>query len=215
MARVTYVASAKGRKDGRNRRCIKCGTEIEPGQPYKWTALRIGRSSQRKDFCANCPVRPSDQTTSPHLQTLYLAQETAEDALAQGGGLGLTDLADIVRGYAEGVREAAESYGESADNMEEGFGHETYQSQEIREKADECESAADTIESAADEIESMDDPDAEDDEFLGEYEGSTYDETGQPTDPEDFADWVEEKRQERREAAIDAANDALQEGPGL
>jgi hypothetical protein len=214
MARVTYVKSAKGRKDGSNRRCIKCGTEIKPGDSYKWLANRIGRSSQRKNFCANCQVRPSDQTTSPHLQTIYAAQEAAEDALGQGGALTLADIAGIVRDYANGVREASESYAESADNMEEGFGHETYQSQEIREKAEACEQFADEVDSAADDIESLDDPDAEDDEFLGEYEGSTY-ESGQPTDEDDFADFVEEKREERREAAFDAANDAIADGPQL
>jgi hypothetical protein len=215
VARVTYVKSAKGRKDGRNRICAKCSTEIKPGDSYKWFANRIGTYSQRKNFCANCQVRPSDQTTSPHLQTIYLAQEAAEDALAKGDGLGLIDLAEIVRGFAEGVREASESYNESAENIEQGFGHETTQSEEIRDKASECESAADTLDSAADDIESLDDPDAEEDEFLSEYEGSVYDETGKPTDPEDFADWLEEKRQERREAAIEAANDAIAEGPQL
>jgi hypothetical protein len=215
VARVTYVKSAKGRKDGRNRTCVKCGTEIKPGDSYKWFSNRIGTYSQRKNFCSNCPVRPSDQTTSPHLQTIYLAQETAEDALAQGSATTLGELAEIVRDYANGVREAAESYGESADNIEDGFGHETTQSQEIREKADECESAADTLDSLADDIEGMDDPEAPDEEFLDEYEGSKYDESGQPTDPEDFADWLEEKREERREAATEAANDAITEGPQL
>jgi hypothetical protein len=214
MARLTYVKSAKGRKDGRNRRCVKCGTEIKPGDSYKWLANRIGRSSQRKDFCANCQVRASDQTTSPHLQALYSAQEAAEDALGTDSTLTLSELAEIVRAYGESVREVGEGYAESADNIEEGFGHETYQSEEIREKAQECESAADTIDSAADDIESMDDPDAEESEFLNDYPLTTYP-NGQPTDPDDFADWVEEQRQERRDAANGAAEDALAEGPGL
>jgi hypothetical protein len=212
MARVTYVKSAKGRKDGHSRRCIKCGTEILPGQPYKWFANRIGRYSQRKNFCANCRIRPSDQTTSPHLQTIYAAQEAAEDALAQVPEATLTDLAEIVREYANGVREASESYTESADNMEDGFGHETQQSEEIREKAEACESAADEIESMADEIEGMDDPDADESEFADEYEGEV-DEKGEPTDADEWQEFLEEKRQERRDAANDAANDAVAEGP--
>jgi hypothetical protein len=215
MARVTYVKSAKGRKDGRNRRCVKCGTEIKPGDSYKWLANRIGRSSQRKDFCANCQVRASDKTTSPHLQALYGAQEAAEDALAHGGDdLTLSDLAEIARGYGEAVREVGEGYAESADNIEEGFGHETYQSEEIREKAEECESAADTIDSAADDIEGLDDPDADESEFADEYEGSTFP-NGKPTDDDDWADFIEEKRRDRRDAAIQAVEDALAEGPGL
>lgn len=213
MARVTYVKSAKGRKDGRARKCSQCGTEILPGQSYKWFANRIGRYSQRKDFCADCRIRPSMQTTSPHLQTIYAGQENAEDALAAGGNeMTLSDIADAVRGYAEALREASESYGESADNMEDGFGHETANSQEIREKADECESIADTVEGAADEIESMDDPDAEEDEFADDYEGET-DEDDKPVNADEWAEHVQAKRDERREAAIDAANDALGEMP--
>ena len=220
MARVTYVKKAQGRKDGRLRRCVKCGTEIKPGDSYKWTALRIGRMSQRKDFCANCRIRPSDQTTSPHLQTIYSAQESAQDALDQGGELALVDIAEIVRGYAEGVREASESYGESADNMEDGFGHETEMSSSIREKAEACESFADETESAADDIEGMEDPDVDESELLDEYEGDVVeegdpDEIGKPVDKEDFERFVEEKREERREAAIDRAQEALGEEPQL
>jgi hypothetical protein len=211
MARVTYVKSAKGRKDGRARRCSNCGIEILPGAPYKWFASRIGRYSQRKDFCADCRIRPSMMTTSPHLSTIYAGQEAAEDALAAGGSdMSLTDIADAVRGYAEALREASESYGESADNIEDGFGHETSTSADIREKADECESLADTVESAADDIEGMDDPEADEDEFMDDFEGET-DEDDKPVDADEWAEHVTAKRDERREAAIDAANDALSE----
>ena len=218
MARVTYVKRAQGRKDGRPRTCIKCRNEIKPGDPYKWFANRIGRMSQRKNFCATCPIRPSDQTTSLHLQTIYMAQEAAQDALDRAGEGALGDIAEIVRGYAEGVREAAESYGESADNMEDGFGHETEMSASIREKAEACESFADEVESAADDIESLDDPDVDESELLDEYEGDVIeegdpDEIGKPVDKEDFERFVEEKRQERREAAVEAAQDALNEEP--
>lgn len=218
MARVTYVKAAKGRKDGRLRRCIKCGADINPGDPYKWFASRIGRFSQRKDFCANCPVRPSDQTTSPHLQTIYMAQESAQDALDKGGDLGLGDIAEIVRGYAEGVREAGQGYEESADNMEDGFGHETYMSTEIREKAEACEGFADETDSAADDIEGLDDPDVDESELLDEYEGDLIEEgdpaeIGKPVDADDFEQFVEGKREERREAAIERAQDALNEEP--
>lgn len=216
MARVTYVKAAKGRKDGQPRRCTRCRIEIKPGDSYKWFSTRIGRMSQRKDFCDNCQIRASDQTTSSHLQTIYLAQESAHDTLDVSGELTLTDIAEAVRSYAEGVREAAESYGESADNIEEGFGHETYQSEEIREKSQACESLADELDSAADDVEGMDDPDADLDEFLEDYEGDVEDDKdgeSKPVDADDFATFVEEKREERREAAIDAARDAINEEP--
>lgn len=212
MARVTHVKSAKGRKDGRARHCTRCHEEILPGSSYKWFAIRIGRSSIRKDFHDTCQIRQSDRTTSPHLQTIYAAQESAQDALDQGGAMPLADIAEIVRGYAEGLREAAEGYGESADNMEDGFGHETEMSATIREKADACESLADETESAADDIEGMDDPDAEAEEFADEFEGET-DENDEPVDADEYEAHVEAKREERREAARDAAQDALNEEP--
>jgi hypothetical protein len=209
--------------------------------PYKWFANRIGRTSIRKDYCSECRIRESDKTTSPHLATIYAGQENAEDALgAMGDEATLSDIAEAVRGYAEALREAQESYTESADNMESGFGHETYMSAEIREKADACEQCADTVESAADDIESMDDPDADEDEFEGEWDGDTddmtlgddytgaRDEDDNPIDAEAYGRFVEEqrrdrrerfeafvqeKRDERREAAMSAANDALGEAP--
>lgn len=212
MARVTYVKKAQGRKDGRARHCTRCRKEIKPGDPYRWFATRIGRMSQRKDFCATCPIRPSDQTTSPHLQTIYLAQEAAQDALGNLDGATLGDIAEIVRDYAAGVREAGEGYTESADNMESGFGHETQMSEEIREKAQACESAADEIESMADDIEGMDDPEDEASEYKGEFQGEV-DDDDEPVDADEFATFVEEKREERRDAAIEAADNALNEEP--
>jgi hypothetical protein len=218
MARVTYVKKARGRSDGRPRRCFKCSKVINPGDPYKWFANRIGRMSQRKDCCSTCQIRPSDQTTSPHLQTIYSAQEAAEDALSAFTGRDTLDsLGAILRDCAESYREAQESYAESADNIEEGFGHETSMSEEIREKAEACETAADEIEGEADEIEGMDDPDVEDAEFADEFEyaGET-DDDDKPIDAEDYTnqlhDFAEEKREERWEEASQRAQDAVNEG---
>jgi len=219
VARVTYVKSAKGRKNGQPRRCTSCGKAINPGDSYKWFANRVGRMSMRKDYCADCTIRPSAMTTSPHLQTIYAGQENAEDALGKlGDEASLSDIAEAVRGYAEALREASESYGESADNIEDGFGHETYQSAEIREKSEACESAADTVESMADDIESMDDPDADEEEFLDDFDGEyEEDAEGKPVfaEPEEWEEHVAAKREERREAAIEAANEALAEEAGF
>jgi hypothetical protein len=207
MARVTYVK--KSQKDQGN--CAGCGTPIPKGSPYKWFANRIGRFSSRKNYCANCRIRPSMMTTSPHLSALYAAQENAEDALGASGELTLADFAQIVRDYGEAVREVGEGYEESAQNMEDGFGHETYQSEELHEKARACEDAADQADTAADEIESMEDPDEDESEFLGDYDGETNDD-GSPVDSDEWEEFVQNKRDERREAANDAAIDAVSEG---
>jgi hypothetical protein len=219
MARITYVKSARATKRG-NRRCTGCGKEIKPGDSYKWFANRIGRMSMRKDYCSTCVIRPSMMTTSPHLATIYAAQETAEDALdALGEGTTLDDIGQVLRDCAEGYREAKESYEESAQNIEDGFGHPTQMSEEIQEKAEACEAAADELESQADNIDGMDDPAAEDEEFADdgefEYDGEV-DDDGNPVDKEDYEAKLHEhadaKREERLEAAIEEARSAISEG---
>lgn len=232
MARVNYVKKARASK--RPRRCEKCRTEIKVGDPYKWFANRIGRSSMRHDYCSSCVIRPSDMTTSPHLSSLYSATEAADDALDEIGDGGLEGIAAIVTECAGSVREVSEGYGESADNIEEGFGHETSQSEEIRGKSDELENFAQELESAADEIEGMDDPD-EVDEIRSEFEQEYDDDDDAPDEDSDeeapdpeadkdgnyasedkqnaWNEYLAEKQDERREAAVDAARDALSNCP--
>lgn len=210
MARVTHVKKAQASKSPR--RCTKCGTEIKVGDPYKWFANRIGRMSMRKNFCASCPIRQSDQTTSGNLQTLYGAIEAAEDAMASAVELTLDDGAQILRDAAEGVREAAGMYEESADNMESGFGHETSMSEEIREKQNDLESFAEELEGAADDIENLDDPDEDDASILTGFEGEV-DDDGKPLDEDEAAEFVDTTRQERREAIESAINDAIYNSP--
>lgn len=156
MARTTYVRRA--RRSRLQRYCIKCGRPINTGDPYKWFATRIGRSSHRKYFCDTCLIRPSDKTESPNLRALYLAIEAAEDALE--AAVSPKACAQILRDCAEGVREVQGMYTESADNIAAGFRHETPQSAAIREKAQKVEGFANELDRAADEIERLDDPDA-------------------------------------------------------
>ncbi len=210
MARVTHVKKAQKSKSAR--RCTKCGTEIKVGDPYKWFANRIGRMSIRKNFCVSCPIRQSDQTTSGNLQTLYGAIEAAEDEMAAAVELTLGDGSQILEAAAEGVREAASMYEESADNMESGFGHETSMSEEIREKQNDLEAFADELESAANEIESLDDPEEDEASIMVGFEGEV-DEDGKPLDEDEAAEYVESVRQERREAIETAINDVLYNSP--
>jgi hypothetical protein len=194
MARVTHVKSARKAQG----HCVKCGREIKQGDSYKWLANRIGRSSIKKKFCEFCQIRQSDRTTSGNLQTLYGAVEAAEDQLAEEG-LTLSDIAQALRDAAEGARETASMYEESAQNIEDGFGHSTYQSEEIQEKAQECEGFADELDSAADEVESMPDPDAGSEDFADELD----------PDEDDREAAIEDLRIERRDEAVSMAQDAL------
>lgn len=206
MAKVTYVKKAQRSKHPRN--CEECRTEIKVGDPYKWFATRIGRSSTRKNFCSSCQIRPSHRTTSPHLQALYQAIENAEDILG-GDPMTRDDVVGLLEETAQNVREVAEGYTESADNIEEGFGHETFQSEEIREKAQEIESFADELDSAAGEVDNLDDPD----EDIGSFDMADYphdvDDDDKPLDEIEFADWIGEQRDARRQEIFQMASDAL------
>lgn len=205
-----------------NRRCEKCGAEIAVGDPYKWIKPKSGPYGGRvRVRCVSCPRwRPSETTSSAALSTLYGAQEAAEDELAAWDRYDLSGLESLLDDLASGVREAGEVYRESAQNMEDGFGHSTYLSDELNEKADALESAADEVESAKDNLEEFDEDSARsevEDDVLAEYltnfdlsevEGptSTLEEasTNVPDfDPEVYEQLIEDAVQEKRDEWAD------------
>lgn len=160
---VMRVTEADKSRPKPNYHCEKCGTEITVGSPYKWIKPKSGPYGGRMRVrCMTCPNwRPSETTSSAALSVLYGAQEAADDALGDwDANDGADALREILTNLAEGVREAAEVYEESASNMEDGFGHETSLSAELREKAEALNSAADDIEGNADDIEDFDEDEA-------------------------------------------------------
>ncbi len=211
MARVTHVKKAQ--KDQGS--CIKCGTPIKRGDSYKWFSSRIGRSSIRKNFCSNCQIQQSDRTSSPNLQTLYLALEGAENDLGNMQESSLGEIAAILETAAEGVQDASDGYTESADNMVDGFGHETYQSEEIREKAEALESFASELRDAASEVEGSEDPDESDAEIaenLG-LERINDDDAEEPEFDDEDTDAIVQERERRLAEAVDLAENALMNVP--
>lgn len=135
------------------RRCGRCGKDIQAGEKYFHWSNRTpgGRGGHKSIRCADHYPRPSEYTASPYRAAAYSIQEGIEDFLA--GDWTPEELAEELRTAAENVRdECAGPLNEGADNIEDGFGHETYQSSEMRERADAFESWADEIESAADDI---------------------------------------------------------------
>jgi hypothetical protein len=56
------------------------------------------------------------------------------------------DPSELVSEIVEAIRELASEKEEAASNMEDGFGHETEQSNELRETADALEGWADELE---------------------------------------------------------------------
>ena len=136
--------------------CQYCQKPINIGDPYKWVAPRAyrGGRGRRMNRHTTCPAwKPSELTSSVRLGILYSAQETAEadlEALMEPNDVEdcesfLEDLRAILEGAGEEARAAVDHLEESASNMEEGFGHSTYQSEEMQDQAQEindwCDSA--------------------------------------------------------------------------
>lgn len=147
MARITTVD--KARKD--QGICMQCGKPIERGMSYRW--CRPNRFTHRRAWHVSCPQpRPSMLEGNERRAALMSAQEDAEDALNAidyvAGSVSETidRLREILSDTASQFRDVAEEYEESAQSIEDGFGHSTAQSEEAQEKAQMVEEAADLIE---------------------------------------------------------------------
>ncbi len=148
MPAVHYVKHAR-KAHGE---CGKCGVKIRKRDPYKWWKFRYGG---RRVRCANpkCAPRGSDLTNSDKLSRCYSAGESIEDAIEDfKKDFALDDLKSVMEDAANEIREVAEEYRESSQNMEDGLGHETEQSQELSEKGDNLDGRADEIEQAANDL---------------------------------------------------------------
>lgn len=156
MPRVRTVKKAQQSK--RTRRCHRCGHEIQPGESYRHWKFRTGGRGGRMVFACSkqgCSPKPSDLTQSPHLSAFYAAQESASEQISgwspdvppRGEEPTADDLTSILEEYAGSLREVGEGLTESADAIEEGFGHATYQVEELQERAQSYEDAADQVES--------------------------------------------------------------------
>lgn len=150
MARVKTVAKAQ--KD--QGPCRKCRKPIVKGQPYKWFANLIGRTSIRKVFCADCRINRSDITTSDKLASAYSAQETLEEQI--GNAHDVLDLEAALNDAANSAREVADEYRESISNMPDSLQCGSV-ADDMEEKASALETWADELESAACEVSEMQD----------------------------------------------------------
>lgn len=132
-----------------NLRCGNCGTEILPGMPYKWVAVKSGPYGGRTLVrCKPCPSWKPSELTSSNRAVAMAAIEAAEADISNWTMAdGVDMLEEIVQGAAEGIQEYADMCRESASNMEEGFGHPTYLSEELEQKAEDLEYAANELSS--------------------------------------------------------------------
>jgi hypothetical protein len=157
--------------------CGHCRKPIEPGTRYKHVSIKSGpyggRTLRRHQ---DCPTWRQSELTTSKMAGVYAAQEGFDDFLA-GAFEDADEVREALAQAAEDIRAVAEEYRESAENIREGFGHDTWQSEELDGKADELEGWADEIEN--DDVE--DPPEADDDD--------------EPLDDDALEQWREDVRQ--------------------
>lgn len=146
---IAIVKSVKkARKD--QGECGGCGEPIKAGDAYRWWTVGF-RSRYKNKRCAKCPLPPpSARESNPKISTVMAAQEAFGAAMGAAGDR--DGFVSALTDYAEGIRDAASQWNESADEMESGFGHETEQSNEQRERGENAEAVADEIEQGAEQL---------------------------------------------------------------
>lgn len=153
-----------------NEKCGKCGVEIKPGDPYKWIKPKSGPYGGRRMVrCAACPTwQVWDYSSSLSAQIARIEYDATTATIDS-----VEDATSVLEQAAQEIRDLAEQKRESAQNIEDGFGHPTYQSEELEQQADD-------LEGWADEVESTEVP--EQDEYAGPVECDECDGTGTVTD---------------------------------
>ena len=146
MARVRHVKLA--RKSKKTRKCRVCGHEIEPGESYKYVAKKTGpRSSITLTWCAIHSPKPSDLLSgrSAELACITEAFESSLSEIDENTEdqekikLNVSTLKSICEDTASAVEDLADDIRESAEAIQDGLGHETSQSENMTNTADELE----------------------------------------------------------------------------
>jgi hypothetical protein len=198
MARLNTVKSFRGTsktEDG-NLTCQSCREKIKPGDGYRWWANRLPgqRGSFRNIRCMKSECTPSQADMTPGRAGQLMRIQ--EDGGSQIWDASHEDLQGIAEQLAEQVRELASELEESADNIESGFGHETQQSEELRERAEAIEGYADELEQV--DIDEWSDDDWKEDNPLEDYEGD------EDSQIEDLTQARESHLEEQRQKVQDA-----------
>lgn len=121
--------------------CKHDDREIAVGSPYKW----IEPSGQSMRFRhADCPTwNVWEYSSSLSARIAQIQNETADDVESAEDGQAWAEA------RAEEIRDLAEEKRESANNIVDGFGHETEQSYELESQADELDGWADEVETVS------------------------------------------------------------------
>ena len=158
VARVKSVG--KARKD--QGKCGGCDKPILAGDAYKWWTIGF-RSRYKNKRCEACPVPPPSARESNEKIATIMA---AEEGFNPSNAACRDDLVSILEEAAENIRSAGEMWTESAEAMEQGFGHETEQSCEQQEKAEAAEAWADSIDEAAQNLDEEQGDDEDENAYL-------------------------------------------------
>jgi DNA repair exonuclease SbcCD ATPase subunit len=156
MPKIDFIQSARQRRDkeGNPKPNLICelnpAHEIKPGDSYRKASGRSGGGFYTRIRCAPCPTwypwDLSDSLSNRLAEIVHNYEQAIQDITT------IEDFEQVLDDTAEAVTEIAEEKRESADNMEQGFGHETEQSAELNEIADELESWANDIDAAKSDI---------------------------------------------------------------
>lgn len=133
-----------------NYTCEACRSEITVGSPYKHVSPKSGPyGGVTRRRCAQCPTwepwELSNALWARVAQVMTPAEESFASARKDQDADGMRTALETAAG---GIRQLAEERAESAQSIEDGFGHETEQSMKLQEDASNLESWADEMESA-------------------------------------------------------------------
>lgn len=148
--KIVRVARARERRDneGNVKPPLVCELDsthvITPGTPYKHVKLHMRAPKHVR--CADCPdwrIWDISSSMSARLEQIAFDFDTAIQSAENPD-----DVQSALEEAANAVREIAEEKRDGAQNIEDGFGHPTQQSDELVETADTLASWADEIEAA-------------------------------------------------------------------
>lgn len=125
--------------------CQIHGGKILPGDAYKHITPKSGPYGgwQRSRHAEH----PSWQVWE-YSNSLSARIAQIQDGFTLDGLESEDDVTDALLNMAEEIRSLAEEKREGAANIEDGFGHSTYQSEELEQVADDLDSWADDVEGA-------------------------------------------------------------------
>lgn len=170
MAKLHRITKAGISK--KTRTCRVCQHQVQPGEGYKYMDRKTGpRSGYRLFFCFVCVPKPSHHA-SGRTQELMEITEGAEEAVGKvdHSQEGMEDLWITIEDVVSSINSLAEEIRDSANAIEDGFGHETQQSTNMSETADNLETWAGELEGAGERAEDIDNND-DAEELISEIQG--------------------------------------------